>query len=81
MLLLMMPSSLQTCSYYHVYVLRYKQFMHKFSNDINILINSANIKQILMVESVARHKNANNSKRTHGNHNEISCTLNYDYKQ
>ena len=55
--------------------------MHKFSNDINIFINFANIKQILMAESVARYKNANNSKGTHGNHNEVFCTMNYDYKQ
>ena len=55
--------------------------MHTYSNDINIFTNSANIKQILMAESVARYSNANNSERTHGNNNKIFCTINYDYKQ
>ena len=50
--------------------------MHKSSNDKNISINSANIKQILIAESLARYRNANNSKRTHGSHNEIFCTMN-----
>ena len=45
--------------------------MHKSSNDKNISINSSNIKQILIAESLARYRNANNSKRTHGSHNEI----------
>ena len=34
-----------------------------------------------MAESVACDRNANNSKRTHGNHNEIFCEMNSDYKQ
>ena len=34
-----------------------------------------------MSERVARYKNANNSKGTHGNQNEIFFTMNYDCKQ